>query len=342
MEENAMARPMSRRIVLAAAALPLPGVLRARGDEPEFEMKFGNDNAMSHPNTIRQQEAVDRIYKDTNGRVKISLFPNNQLGGDTDMLSQLRSGALEFMSLSGLILSTYTPITSVYGIGYAFPGYKQVWGAMDGDLGALIRSATGKAGLHAFEKVWDNGFREISSSTHPIRTPDDLKGYKIRVPVSPLWTSMFEAFGAAPVSINFSEVYSALQTKIVEGQENPLLNIETPKPYEVQKYVSMTRHMWDGYLTLANGRNFASLPPEVRDVIERNFNASAEDQRADCARSDATLRMLLEQQGMTFNEPDPEPFRQVLIKAGFYDKWKQKYGAEAWAVLEKYTGPIGS
>jgi tripartite ATP-independent transporter DctP family solute receptor len=182
------------------------------------------------------------------------------------MLSQLRSGALEFMSLSGLILSTYTPITSIYGIGYAFAGYKQVWAAIDGDLGTLIRGAIDKAGLHAFDKVWDNGFREISSSTHPIRTPEDLKGYKIRVPVSPPWTSMFEAFGAAPASINFNEVYSALQTKIVEGQENPLLNIETAKLYEVQKYVSMTRHMWDGYLMLGNGRNFASLPPEVRDV----------------------------------------------------------------------------
>jgi len=77
-------------------------------------------------------------------------------------------------------------------------------------------------------------------------------------------------------------------------------------------------------------------------VIARNFNASAEDQRADCARADATMRTLLEQQGMVFNEPDPEQFRQVLVKAGFYDKWKQKYGAEAWAVLEKYAGRIGS
>jgi TRAP-type C4-dicarboxylate transport system substrate-binding protein len=121
-----MTRPITRRLVLgtAAAALPLPGLMRARGDTPEFEMKMGNDNPMTHPNTIRQQEAVDRILKETNGRVKISVFPNNQLGGDTDMLSQLRSGALEFMTLSGLILSTFTPLSSIYGIGYAFPNYK--------------------------------------------------------------------------------------------------------------------------------------------------------------------------------------------------------------------------
>jgi tripartite ATP-independent transporter DctP family solute receptor len=339
-----MAQTLSRRrtLVAAAALLPLPGILRARGDAAEFEMKIGNDNPMSHPNTIRQQEAVDRILNETSGRVKIAVFPNNQLGGDTDMLSQLRSGALEFMSLSGLILSTFTPLSSIYGIGYAFPGYKQVWQAVDGELGTMIRTSIDKAGLHAFEKIWDNGFREISSSSHPIRTPADLKGYKIRVPVSPLWTSMFEAFGAAPASINFNEVYSALQTKIVEGQENPLVNIETAKLYEVQKYISMTRHMWDGFILLGNGRNWKSLPPDVQAVIAKNFNASAEDQRTDYANSDGKMRTLLEQQGMLFNEPDPEEFRQALIKSGFYDKWKAKYGAEAWAVLEKFTGRIGS
>ncbi len=339
-----MPRPIPRRLLLGstAAALPLPGLLRARGDAPEFEMKLGNDNAMTHPNTLRQQEAVDRILHESNGRVKISVFPNNQLGGDTDMLSQLRSGALEFMTLSGLILSTYTPLTSIYGIGYAFPDYTHVWAAVDGELGAMLRASIEKAGLYTFDKLWDNRFRQISSSTHPIRTPDDLKGYKIRVPVSPLWTSMFQAFGSAPASINFSEVYSALQTKIVEGQENPLINIETAKLYEVQKYISMTRHMWDGYLMLGNGRNWRSLPADVKTVIAKNLNGSAEEQRRDVANADGAMRALLEKQGMVFNEPDPEAFRQVLIKTGFYDKWKAKYGGEAWGVLEKYTGKIGA
>ncbi len=339
-----MNRLLSRRFCIgtATAALPLPGLLRARGDTPEFEMKLGNDNPMTHPSTIRQQQAAERILNETNGRAKISVFPNSQLGGDTDMLSQLRSGALEFMTLSGLILSTFTPLSSIYGIGYAFSDYKQVWAALDGDLGSVIRAAIEKAGLHPFDKIWDNGFRQISSSTHPIRSPADLKGYKIRVPVSPLWTSMFEAFGAAPASINFSEVYSALQTKIVEGQENPLVNIETAKLYEVQKYVSMTRHMWDGFIMLANGRNWRSLPSEVRSVISKNLDASAEDQRSDYANSDVTMHALLEKQGIMFNDPDPEAFRQVLIKSGFYDRWREKYGPEAWAVLEKYAGKIGA
>ena len=156
------------------------------------------------------------------------------------MLSQLRSGAIDFFTLSGLILSTLVPVASINGIGFAFKDYPSVWKAMDGSLGGYVRGEIDKRGLVAMDKMWDNGFRQITSSTRPIKVPADLKGFKIRVPVSPLWTSMFQAFGASPVSINFSEVYSALQTKIAEGQENPLSLIQIAKLYEVQKYCSMT------------------------------------------------------------------------------------------------------
>ena len=340
-----MPKGLSRRNFAAGAAtiagLPLVGIVSARGDTPEFEYKLANNNAMTHPSTIRQAEAIARINAESNGRLKINHFPNNQLGGDTDMLSQLRSGAIDFFTLSGLILSTFIPVTSIYGIGYALPTYKEVWAAMDGDLGGLIRHAVGKSGLYCFDKVWDNGFRQITSSTHPIRNPDDLKGFKIRVPVSPLWTSMFEAFGASPASINFNEVYSALQTKIVEGQENPLINIDTAKLYEVQKYCSITRHMWDGYLMLGNGRAWRALPADLQAIVTRNFNASALDQREDYLNGNEALRVGLEAKGMVFNEPEPDAFRQTLIKAGFYAKWKEKYGPDAWAVLEQYAGKVG-
>ncbi len=158
---------------------------------------------------VRLREAVERIRAQSGGRVDIQIFPNSQLGGDTDMLSQLRTGAIQMFNLSGLILSTFVPLASINGIGFAFKDYDQVWSAMDGALGAFIRAAIAKSGLYAFGAMWDNGYRQITSSTHPINAPDDLKGFKIRVPVSPLWTSMFKAFGASPASININEAYSA-------------------------------------------------------------------------------------------------------------------------------------
>ena len=150
------------------------------------------------------------------------MFPNNQLGGDTDMLSQVRSGALEFFSVSGVAgLSTVIPAGSMYGIGFAWPDYPTVWRAMDGELGALFRKQINGAGLFVMDRIWNSGFRQITTRSKPIVKPEDLAGLKIRVPVSTLWTSMFSALGASPSSINLSEVYSALQTKVVDGQEKP-------------------------------------------------------------------------------------------------------------------------
>jgi tripartite ATP-independent transporter DctP family solute receptor len=188
--------------------------------------------------------------------------------------------------------------------------------------------------------MWDNGYRQITSSTHPIATPDDLKGFKIRVPVSPLWTSMFKAFGAAPASININEAYSAMQTRIVEGQENPLALIDLYKFYEVQKFVSLSNHMWDGFWTLANGRVWAALPKDLQEVVERNLNEAARLERADVAALNASLQGALSQKGMGFNNTDAEQFRAALRKAGFYAEWKEKYGAEAWAVLESQVGAL--
>ena len=321
----------------AGATVAMPWIARAA---PEFSLKYANNVPVTHPLNVRAKEAMDRIKEQTNGRVEIEIFPNNQLGSDTDMLSQLRSGAIEFFTLSGLILSTLVPVASINGIGFAWSSYDQVWPAMDGGLGAYIRAQITKAGLHAMEQAWDNGFRQITSSTRPIKTPDDLKGFKIRVPPSPLWTSMFKAFDAAPTSINFSEVYSALQTKVVEGQENPLAVIFFAKLYEVQKYLSQTNHMWDGFWFLANGKAWQGLPADVRDVITKNLNQSALDQREDVKKANDTLQADLTSKGLEFIKVDPAPFRTKLQSAGFYKEWRGKYGDEAWAVLEKFTGPI--
>jgi TRAP-type transport system periplasmic protein len=335
----------SRRALLKASAATavMGGVgapLVARAQRAEFTYKFANNLPDTHPLNVRAREMAAAIKTETNGRFDLQIFPNNQLGSDTDVLSQLRSGAVEFFTMSGLILAILVPAASINGMGFAFPDYPTVWKAMDGDLGAYVRKEIAKANIVAFEKIWDNGFRQTTSSTRAINGPGDFKGFKIRVPVSPLWTSMFRAFDAAPASINFNEVYSALQTKIVEGQENPLALISTAKLYEVQKYCSLTNHMWDGYWFLANRRALEALPPDVRSVVEKNVNAAALRARDDTEKLNATVREELAGKGLLFNQPDLVPFREKLRSAGFYSEWKGKYGEEAWAILEKSVGKL--
>ena len=323
----------------AAATVPLVSTIRYAGAQAaEFNYKYANNLPLTHPMNKRAQEAVDKIREETGGRVAIQIFPSNQLGADTDMLSQVRSGGVEFFTLSPLILSTLVPNASISGIGFAFPSYKEVWPAMDGELGAYVRAEIEKSGLVVMEKIWDNGFRQITSSVGPIETAESLKGFKIRVPVSPLWTSMFQAFESAPASINFAEVYSALQTKIVDGQENPLAIISTAKLYEVQQFCSITNHMWDGFWFLANRRAWERMPEDVREIVAKNLNEAGVNERADVEALNATLKEELISNGMKINEPEAASFRQKLKDAGFYAEWKGKYGDDAWAILEKAIG----
>ena len=333
-----------RRLLGVGSAAFVGGVIGApfvaRAQSAEFSYKYANNLPVTHPMNIRAREMADAIKAETNGRVEISIFPSSQLGSDTDTLSQIRSGAVEFFTLSGLILATLVPAASINGMGFAFPDYAVVWKAMDGELGAYVRQQIAKSGLVAMEKIWDNGFRQTTSSTKPIATPDDLRGMKLRVPPSPLWTSMFKAFEAAPTSINFNEVYTALQTKVVDGQENPLAIIATAKLNEVQRYCSLTNHMWDGFWFLANRRAWERLPENLRAIVAKHINAAGEKEREDVAKLNATLQQELVEKGMIFNQTDPAPFRDKLRQAGFYAEWKGKYGDEAWAILERSTGKL--
>ncbi len=333
---------ISRRALLAgASAFAGTGVFAiGRARAAEFTYKYANNLPATHPMNIRANEAAEKIKAETGGRFELQVYPDNQLGSDTDVLSQLRSGAVEFFTMSGLILATLVPAASINGLGFIFPDYDAVWKAMDGDLGAFIRGQISKAGLVAMDKIWDNGFRQITSSVKPIQTPEDLKGFKIRVPVSPLWTSMFKAFGAAPASINISEAYSALQTKIVEGQENPLAVIATKNFQEVQKYCSLTNHMWDGYWFLANKRAYEAIPDDMRAIVTKHINGAGLAERADVFKLNANLQTDLTAKGLIFNKPDPAPFREALQKAGFYAEWRGKYGEEAFSILEKAVGKL--
>jgi TRAP-type transport system periplasmic protein len=307
----------------------------------DFVFKWGTNVPRAHPLNVHAQRAADLIRRETDGRFDLQLFPNNELGGDTRMFAQLRSGELECFTLSGVnVLSGLVSDAAIHGVGFAFPNYQAVWKALDGKLGLYLRTLIEKAGLVVMDKIWDNGFRQITTSVKPIVRPADLDGLKLRVPISALWISLFQSLGAAPGGIDFSEVYSALDAKIFDGQENPLAIISTARLYEVQTYCSVTNHMWDGWWFLINGRAWERLPPSIQEVVSRNLNAAALQQRRDVANLNSKLRDELAAKGLVFNEIDPAPFREKLRDSGFYVQWRGKFGEEAWSLLEEVTGQL--
>ena len=332
---------LTRRVLLAssaAASVACPSLVRSAG--PEFVYKFGIDLPDTHPTSTWMTKAAARIMAETDGQLEIQVFPNSQLGSTTDMLSQVRSGALEFHGQSGPGLSLLVPATGLNSMGFAFRSENEVWPAMDGELGAYIRGQIAKSSLVVFDAMWGHGFRHMTTSAGPIRSPADLRGLKVRVPAGLIFVSLFKALGASSATINFNELYTSLQTKVVDGQENPLALLLSGKLYEVQKYASLTGHMWAGYWFLANRRSWEALPTDVRDVVTRAVNDAAKGQRAELMQQESAYQTELTAKGMAINNVDTAPFRETLSKAGYYKEWRSRFGEEAWTLLEKYAGQL--
>ncbi len=315
--------------LVASAWVPMSSAATA-----QYKLKYAGNVSARDPLIVGVNHAAQLISERTKGQVHIDLYPNSVLGNDDEMLAQLRVGALDLFSMSGLLLGNLVPAAGINGIGFAFSNPQEAWRVMDGKLGGYVRAQVEKAGIGTFPKIFNGGFREITTSTHPIHTPEDLRDFKIRVPVSPLWTSLFKMLGASPTGIGWAQVYTSLQTHVADGQESPLVSIESAKLYEVQKYCSMTRHMWDGYWILANPKSMSKIPANLRKIVEESFIDAADKERIDSAAANNSLQSKLSKQGLTFNEPANGPFVKKLRDSGYYKDWQKKFGEELWSLLE--------
>jgi tripartite ATP-independent transporter DctP family solute receptor len=319
---------------LAVAALGTPA--RAA----QFSYKYASNLSVDHPLNVSMRECWDAVRRETNGRLDVTVFPNNQLGGDTAALTQLRTGALQFFTLDGGILQSVVPVAAIQSIGFAFHDSTDAFAAFDGPLGDYVRSAITAQGLYVHPKMWDNGMRQVTTSSKPIASADDLTGLRIRTPSGALWVDLFRSLGASPTAINFSEVYTALQTHIVDAQENPYAVIDTSRLYEVQKYLSITNHMWSAYHLLGNRDAWNALPPDIQATAERNLTKYALLARHDTALRNASLGDQLGRRGMIVNRAQTAGFRAKLSASGFYTRWKATFGPQAWSLLEAHSGKL--
>jgi tripartite ATP-independent transporter DctP family solute receptor len=324
----------------SAAAFATIGFIKP-AQAAEFNYKFAVDLATDHPINVRAVEAFEKIRKVTNGRLDIKSFPNSQLGGDPAMLTQLRTGALEILAFPGAFLNSVVPVASIENLAFAFPTRETAFAAMDGDLGKVIRAEITAKDIVVLEKIWENGFREITTNVKPIKTVDDLQGLKIRVSPGKIRIDTFQSLGASPTPISISELYTALQTHIVDAEENPLLNIETQKFYEVQKFCSISNHIWSGYWTLIGKDAWNRLPKDLQTLLASELNAAAVKARRDNAVQEVSLRDKLQRRGLLFNTAETNSFKAKLASAKYYERWKAEFGPTAWSALEKYANKLG-
>ena len=318
------------------------GLMLSRGlPAAEFMLRQYHNQPEESPLHKRLVEMWAAVKTETGGRVDVQTFPENNhfKEGDPDPLAMLQRGELDFYTNSGNGLASVVPAANIQATPFAFRTPEQVYSAMDGDLGEYLREELMAKGVYFVPKgSFENGFHQITCSTRPIRTADDMKGLKIRAPGSAIYLEFWKALGAVPVSMNINSLYAGLKSGAAEAQEDPLDVIELFKLYEVQKYVSMTNHSWSGYNLLANLKLWQRFPADVQESIRRNAEKFVRLQRADTDQINNTVRTELIQQGMVFNEPDITSFRARL--GTFYEHWKESVGEKAWSLLEAHVGKL--
>lgn len=331
---------LSRGKVVAGAASTFAGIgfIKAPAKAATFQYKFATNVAPEDPLNIRAIQMWSAVKRETKGQLEVGVFPNSVLGGNSALLNQVRSGAIQFATLSGGIATAVVPVAGIQGVAFAFKNVQQAWATFDGPLGSYIRKEMEAAGMFSFPKILDNGFRQITSSKSPVRVADDVNGLKIRTPPGKLWVDLFKTLGASPVALNFNELYTALQTKVVDAEENSYNVIELGHLYEVQKYLSVTNHMWDGYWVLVNLDAWKALGPDMQAIVLRHAETYARSQRRDNEAINAAFADKLHRQGLTFNIADTATFKAKLHD--FYLRWKAEFGPTAWDLLERNTGKL--
>ena len=329
---------MTRRQLLKASAGVALGAafLPRRAHAAEFTFKLATGQDPTHPVNLRAKEAIDRIREATHGRVEINLFPANQLGSDTDLLSQLRSGGVDFFNLSNSILATLVPVVGILNTGFAFPDYDTVWKTVDGELGTFVRGQIARSGILTVSRAWDNGFRHVTTSVKAVKGPEDLRGLKIRVQQSKVFGDTINGLGGNAVPMGWGEVVTAAKSGVIDGGDLPIVNIKALKVYEVSKYTSMTYHNYGPTNVVMNLEIWNGLTAEQKKML---LDLSRETQTrireaTESVDTFAAAKKELEPFGMTVVEAKVEDFRKVAQQK-IWPAYKSQYGA-LWDEIEGF------
>ncbi|HJW77520.1 MAG: TRAP transporter substrate-binding protein [Microvirga sp.] len=240
------------------------GALIATSAAAQTEIKLGHVGEPGSLVGAVADEFAKRANERLAGKAKVIVYGSSQLGGDSDMMKKLKLGTID-LSEPSTVLSSYVASFGLFEMPYLVKDREHMKRIRDEVLWPTMAPEAEKQGYRILG-VWENGFRQITNNKHPIKVPDDLKGIKLRVPQGEWRVKMFQAYGANPSPLAFSEVFVALQTGVMDGQENPLAQIDSARFYELQKYLSMTGHVYTPSYLIA-GRSWSKFDPEVQKVL---------------------------------------------------------------------------
>jgi len=271
-------------------------------------------NSPTHPQSIGMQVFKKYVEEKTRGGVKVALYYNSQLGGERESVEQVKAGSLEMATASAGPLTTFNKKFMVLDIPFAFDSYEIAWGVLDGPMGQKLLDSSEGIGLKGLGYL-ENGFRHVTNNVRPINGPNDFKGIKIRTMEAPMHMENFKVLGSNPTPVPWTELYLTMQQKIVDGQENPLANIWEVKMYEVQKYCSLTGHIYDPMPLVANLAWFNKLPKDYQSIIQKGAILAQNYSRfVNKAREDAIIAKL-RSKGMKVNEVSAANKEKMRLKS---------------------------
>ena len=293
--------------------------------EAKTVLKLGHYANAEHAGNKAAQMFADGVAKRTNGEITVELYPNNELGNPPEVLEQSVLGVIDMSLPTQGQLAKYSKKFGCVMLPFAFDGYDQAYKVLDGPFMKWASKDLEDSGL-IFLANWEWGFRNLTNSVHPINTPDDVKGLKIRTPPELSNQSAMEALGATVQTIQFSELPMALKQGVVDGQENPVSVIYSYKIYETQKYMAMTGHTYNSMVHVMSKKTWDKLTPEQQTIVREESKKAGDYMRKELRGAEADQIKKLEALGVEVTRPDVALFKAKM--APTYMRTKESVGAD--------------
>jgi len=305
-----------------------------------FKVAFVQDK--DHPHGLGAQKFADLVAEKSGGKMKVRTFGSGQLGGDAQVISSLQGGTVEMTMVSPGLLVGLVKEFGILDLPFLFNGYKEVDAVLDGPIGKNLLEKLPEKGLIGLG-YWDHGFRNVTNSRRPVAKMEDIQGLKIRVLQIPLFIETFNTLGANAIPMPFPELYTAMEQRAIDGQENPFASIETSKFYEVQKFASTTQHVYNPLVTIFSKRIWDQLSPEERKIVQDAANEAGAFERQVSREMNEKSKENLKSKGMTVTEITPEERARMREKvSAVTEKFTKQFGEDLvkqmYAEIEKVRG----
>ena len=315
-------KKLSALLLTAAMAI---GAFGMTASAAEYTIKLGHSDTTTNLIHVSLENFAAAVNERTEGRVQVDLYASEQLGSNAEMAEMLEMGSLDAMMMPQGQEAVYAPKLNTLGLPFLFQSYEQVYAVLDGEIGEEMVADLESRNMIQLA-YWENGLRQVTNSKLAIEAPEDLAGLKIRTPEDSMTIAIFEALGASPSPMAFSELYLALQQGTFDGQENPVANIYANNFADVQGYITMTNHKYECKNMIFSLSTWNKLPEDIQAIVKECALEFGNEHRQASVASQETMIAELEEAGMQVSTPDTTPFQEAT--ASVYDDF---YAANDWA-----------